>query len=578
MLSATLTSLASFGFPNGGTPQGSLVEDSSGNLFGTTSQGGPGGNGTVFEIHAAGGPATTVASFNDGNGANGKYPYGGVIEDSSGNLFGTTTAGGAFGDGTVFEIQAGTNVVTTLASFDVSKGYPIGGVVEDRSGNLFGTAPFGGDYADGMVFEIQAGSGAVTTLASFNGTNGAGPNGVVEDSIGNLFGTTDGGGSGDGTVFEIKAGSGAVTTLASFNGFNGAYPDGGVVEDSSGNLFGTTSSGGVYGGNFGDGTVFEIKAGSGAVTTLASFDGANGASPEGGVVEDSSGNLFGTTTEGGAYGAAGTVFEIQAGSGAVTTLASFNGANGQNPQGGVVEDSSGNLFGATCGGGADDDGTVFEIMAGSGPVTTLASFNGANGQTPQGGVVEDSSGDLFGTAYNGGAYGEGTVFEVSNAAATTVSVTSSPASVVYGNSVTFTANVSASSGSIAPTAGSVDFYDTTTGADLGLGTLGSSTGTTSTWTLTTGVKTFNVTAGDIITASYSAGAGFIGSSGTTIQTVTPFSITVTAVAGTKTYDGTIFSVATPTITGGTGDAIVTTLARLCWRNRFQRWHRQRGEI
>ena len=135
-------------------------------------------------------------------------------------------------------------------------------------------------------------------------------------------------------------------------------------------------------------------------------------------------------------------------------------------------------------------------------------------------------------------------------AGTTTTVTSSSASAVYGTPVTFTATVSAQSGSTAPTAGSVDFFDTTTGTDLGLGTFGSSTGTTSTWTLTTGVKTFNVTAGDTITATYTAGTGFIGSSGTTTQTVTPLAITVTAATNTKAYDGTTSATATPTITAG----------------------------
>jgi hypothetical protein len=141
---------------------------------------------------------------------------------------------------------------------------------------------------------------------------------------------------------------------------------------------------------------------------------------------------------------------------------------------------------------------------------------------------------------------------------TTTTVSSSQTSVVYGTAVTFTATVSAQNGSTAPTAGSLDFFDTTTSTDLGLATLGSSTGTASIWTLATGVKTFHVTAGDIITATYSADPTFLGSSGTTVQTITTLPITVTAAAATKSYDGTTFSTATPTITTGSlvsGDAM-----------------------
>jgi hypothetical protein len=144
-------------------------------------------------------------------------------------------------------------------------------------------------------------------------------------------------------------------------------------------------------------------------------------------------------------------------------------------------------------------------------------------------------------------------------AATTLTVSASSSSVTYGQSVTFTATVSAQTGSAAPTAGSVDFYDSTAGYDLGLGTLDSSTGAASTWTLATGAKTFNATTGDTITATYTSGWFSAGSSGATVETVTPFPITVTAAASTKVYDGTTDSAAVPTITPGnvvSGDTAV----------------------
>jgi len=515
--SGSITTLASFNGSNGALPGAGLVEDSSGNLFGNTTWGGPSytggetGDGTVFEVAAGSGSITTLASF---NGSNGALPYSSLVEDSGGNLFGTTYFGGAPGNGTVFEVAAGSGSITTLASFNGSNGaYPSygAGLVEDSSGNLFGTTSEGGPSytggysGNGTVFEVAAGSGSITTLASFNGSNGAYPNdGLVEDSSGNLFGMTAfGGPSGYGTVFKVTATSITITspsvtygsnaqvtvavtsihggtptgnvsltvdnglpitqglvngastftlsglqvgihslsasysaqngfaaasgtgtlpvnpslslvTLAFFNGANGSIPVGGLVEDSSGNLFGTTYSGGASG----NGTVFEVAAGSGSITTLASFNGSNGDGPEGALVEDSSGNLFGTTYSGGASGN-GTVFEVAAGSGSITTLASFNGSNGAYTSAGLVEDSSGNLFGATTWGGIgfngnyeSGNGTVFEVAAGSGSITTLATFNGSNGANPYGGLVEDSGGNLFGTTYFGGAAGDGTVFEV----------------------------------------------------------------------------------------------------------------------------------------------------------------------
>jgi uncharacterized repeat protein (TIGR03803 family) len=362
---ANIVPLASFNGSNGSAPIGAVVEDSSGNLFGTTFQGGTYWDGTVFEVAHNTGTITTLASFNGTNGAN---PYAGLVEDSSGNLFGTTQAGGTYGKGTVFEVAHNTGTITTLASFsDGSNGaWPHGALVEDSSGNLFGTTVFG-NYGAGTVFEVAQGSGTITTLASFDGSNGFNPEaGLVEDSGGNLFGTAVAGGTyGAGTVFEVAQGSGTITTLASFNVSNGLNPEAGLVEDSGGNLFGTTHNGGTYG----DGTVFEVAQGSGTITTLASFNGSNGAYPFAPLVEDGSGNLFGTTSGGGTYGGNGTVFEVAQGSGTITTLASFNGSNGARPYAGLVEDSGGNLFGTTPDDSATGNGTVFEVQTDTVPPT-----------------------------------------------------------------------------------------------------------------------------------------------------------------------------------------------------------------
>ena len=353
----------------------------------------------------------TLATFTGANGAN---PTSGLVEDTSGNLFGTTSEGGTSDDGTVFEVQKGSGTVTTLATFAGTNGAtPWGSLIEDASGNLFGTTLNDGTSSDGTVFEVQNGSGTITTLAFFKGTNGAKPYaGVIEDSSGNLFGTTSqGGASGDGTVFEVQNGSGIITTLASFNGTNGATPYAGVIEDSSGNLFGTTGQGGAYDG----GTVFEVKEGTGNVTTLATFNSAQGAHrPSGNLVEDSSRNLFGAT-----LGTPGAVFEVQQGSNTATILTNFTGSNGENPWGGVIEDSSDNLFGTTADGGPSYNppltlgyGTVFELQKNTGSLISLGTFNGSNGAHPMSGLVEDSTGYLFGTTYGGGASFDGTVFEV----------------------------------------------------------------------------------------------------------------------------------------------------------------------
>jgi hypothetical protein len=269
-----------------------------------------------------------------------------------------------------------------------------------------------------------------TTLFSFDGGfTGAYPQaGLTTDANGDLFGTTDQGGVNNyGTVFEIQnIGTVAApvyasmpTTLASFNVSNGSYPQAGLTTDANGDLFGTTTLGGVNN----CGMVFEIKnIGTVAspvytgLTALVNFDGPDGFDPNAGVIANANGDLFGTTLYQNGANNYGTVFEIQ-NTGTVaapiysdtpTTLVSFNGSNGQSPNA-LIFDANGDLLGTTPSGGANNYGTVFEIqntgtvaapVYASAPIT-LGSFNGFNGQHPAAGLVTDANGNLFGTTGGG---------------------------------------------------------------------------------------------------------------------------------------------------------------------------------
>ena len=346
---------------------------------------------------------STVASF---NGSNGEYPLGGVIADSTGNLYGTTYDGGSTYDagdpgtgyGTVFEVPAGGGPVNTLVSFDPpAAAHPSAGMTFDASGNLYGTTVLGmtpnmlNNY--GTVFEVPKSGGPMKTLANFNYANGDEPmGGVTFDAAGNLYGTTELGGSSNGNVFEVLANGGGVVNLAAFNGSSARYPGAGVIVDAAGNVYGTTSGGGDTSVDYGagDGIVFEVPAGGGSFNTLATFNGSNGAIPVASLIADSAGNLFGTTEEGGNLSlngglGYGTVFEVPAGGGAVKTLATFTGNNGSGPASGLIADAAGNLFGTTEYGGdlslngGLGYGTVFEVPAGGGPLITLATFNDTDG-------------------------------------------------------------------------------------------------------------------------------------------------------------------------------------------------------
>jgi uncharacterized repeat protein (TIGR03803 family) len=352
--------------PHGANPRFvTPVLDANGNLYGTTNYGGAYGYGTVFKVTSSG-KETILHSF-DPNGTDGAYPWAGLVRDRYGNFYGTTVEGGDdVIDGTVFKLTHTKKgwTETILHSFGASQdgSQPYCVLTLDATGNLYGTTNVGGAYGYGTVFELTP-SGTETTLWSFgNGTDGANPlAGVALDKNGNLYGTTEYGGAyHKGIVFKLTA-SGTETILWNFgSGKDGANPYGGVILCKHGNLCGTTANGGVYG----DGTVFEVTP-SGMETILHSFDNndIDGFNPYAGLVMDKrTGNLYGTTINGGGTGSsAGIVFKLTP-SGTETILHTFGGSpDGASPWGGLVLDTTGNLYGTTFAGGTSGNGTLYKV-------------------------------------------------------------------------------------------------------------------------------------------------------------------------------------------------------------------------
>lgn len=407
----TFTMLLSFNGTDGGEPEfkESLVQGPNGNLYGTTAIGGNysggcydfGGCGTVFEISSTG----ALTSFNfdqtDGNG-----PTAGLVLATNGNFYGTTADGGANGYGTVFKITPG-GALTTLYSFCAKQNcadgeLPYAALVQGTDGNLYGTTYGGGANDYGTVFKITPG-GALTTLYSFcaktNCTDGGNLYaGLVEGTDGNFYGTTPGGGANsEGTVFKITA-SGKLTTLHSFDNSDGESPVARLVQGSDGNFYGTTEIGGSGSGQACDGcgTVFRITP-KGALTTLYNFctqtNCADGGDPVGALIQATDGNFYGTTSINGAnYGqgcneydtCGGTVFQITD-EGTLTTLYSFcaqgnsDCPDGTNPNGGLVQATSGTFYGTTFLGGAYNLGTVFSLDTGLGPFVQTVPTSGKVG-------------------------------------------------------------------------------------------------------------------------------------------------------------------------------------------------------
>jgi uncharacterized repeat protein (TIGR03803 family) len=380
MQAQTLTTLYNFaGSPDGSGPAAPLVRDLAGNLYGTTVAGGT-NNGTVFKIDTQG-KETVLYTF--AGGADGSGTWAGLVRDSQGNLYGTTAYGGAFNFGTVFKVSK-TGVHTILYNFKGSPdgAIPFAGLVRDSSGNFYGTTTHGGtgscvDYGGngcGTVFMLSA-NGTETVLHNFiGGADGQLPvAGLLRDSSGNLYGTTVEGGSatcsdfsvsGCGTVFSLSN-TGVESVLHSFAGYptDGEGPRGTVIKDGKGNLYSTTQMGGA----FGNGTVFKITR-SGVETLLYSFSGGNDAkNPDAGLIRDASTNLYGTTQAGGGTGCngngCGTVFKVTS-KGAETILHAFTDTNGgQIPMAAVILDSAGNMYGTTANGGTyAGPGTVFKLQ------------------------------------------------------------------------------------------------------------------------------------------------------------------------------------------------------------------------
>jgi uncharacterized repeat protein (TIGR03803 family) len=395
------------GGADGANPQSGVILDSAGNLYGTTYAGGPANYGVVYKI-ATGGVETVLHTF--AGTPDGATPASGVTMDASGDLYGTTSLGGAAAQGVIYEINVA-GQETVLHSFTGAQdgSYPSSGVVLDTADNLYGTTFDGGSGANGVVYMLSA-SGQQTILYNFTGgTDGANPTGVIRNSAGDLFGSAESGGKGSGIVYKLSP-SGVQTVLHSFGGgSDGELPQGNLVRDSAGNLYGIT----YLGGSASSGTVFKVTT-HGQETVLYSFPGgAGGYYPEGSLSRDSAGNLYGTTAEGGV--AYGLVYQLSA-AGDETVLLSFPGApDGYSPESGVILDAHGNLFGTTVTGGTIAEGTVYEVSASGGDKVLHTFQGGSDGIYPYGGVVRDAAGNLYGTTYSGGAGNQGVVYQVSKA-------------------------------------------------------------------------------------------------------------------------------------------------------------------
>jgi uncharacterized repeat protein (TIGR03803 family) len=262
-------------------------------------------------------------------------------------------------------------------------------------------------YNNGTIFSFNPTGNVLSSLASFNGSNGA----VLRASLtlgtdGLFYGTTSfGGSSGNGTIFSFNPTSNVLSSLASFNSSNGSRPVASLTLGTDGLFYGTT----IFGGSSNGGTIFSFNPTGNVISSLASFDGSNGSNPNASLTLGAGGLFYGTTTSSGSSGG-GTIFSFNPTGNVLSSLASFDGSNGSEPSASLTLGNNGLFYGTTRRGGSSDNGTIFSFNPTSNVLSSLDNFNGSNGSSPVASLTLGSDGLFYGTTIFGGSSDQGTIF------------------------------------------------------------------------------------------------------------------------------------------------------------------------
>jgi uncharacterized repeat protein (TIGR03803 family) len=386
-------------------------------------------------VGAAWAANTTQVIYSFAGGNDGEYTDTELVMDSAGNLYGTSVQGGAFGGGTVFQLAPSgsgwTHTVLYNFTGGADGGEPYKGVTLDSHGNLYGTAVTGGsgscEGGCGVVYQLTNSGGvwAESVIHAFTGGNdGSGPGSpVVFDKRGDLYGTTPtGGAKGFGVVYEMRPSANGSWNLSVIHTFTGGTDGLGgsaskMLLDSAGNLYGTSTVGGANG--FGNVFKLTFSGSQWQLTTLYSFkDQPDGASPYGGVILGKDGNLYGTTYYAGANDV-GTVYKLTHNSGSWIESVIYNfkgGSDGDSPISTLVSDPKGDLYGTTSDGGSPQCGcgTIFRLRPGSGGAWTESVAYRFPGDPKAGfaynGMVSDGTGNFYGATVHGGTENDGAIY------------------------------------------------------------------------------------------------------------------------------------------------------------------------
>lgn len=385
----------------GGYPAGSLVSDGT-FLYGTTTQGGALGYGTIFKIKPDG--TGFLKLKDDDNGSSGPYPQGTLLLNGT-SLFGVKSNGGLGRFGTTFKINLDGSGYATLLSFEISGNKPTGSLISDGT-FLYGMTAEGGLSNYGTIFKVKPDGTGFFRLLDFDGTlKGSRPSGALISDGTFLYGMTGQGGANDaGVIFKVKPDGTGFLKLLDFNSTSFGYPYGSLVYDGT-FLYGTAN-----GGANSYGAIFKIKPDGAGFATVLDFDGTNGAYPRGSLIYDGT-YLYGITYQGGSNGGWGVAYKIKPDGTGFLNLHNFDNTDGGNPLGSLIAIGS-TLYGMTSSGSLDGSGNIYKVNSDGTGFTELFPFiQNDTGGNPTGSLITDGT-FLYGLTPYGGTLGFGTIFKL----------------------------------------------------------------------------------------------------------------------------------------------------------------------
>ncbi len=349
--------------------------------------------------------------------ANGGVPFGSLLQASDGMLYGMTYSGGANDSGIIFQYNPAYNILMDMLDFagTTNGKHPLGSLMQASDGTLYGMTEMGGSNGNGVLFQYNPTAASCIDRFDFATQSlplGSTPLGsLMQASDGMFYGMSSLGGTSDnGVIFQYNPTTSIYAKKFDFASINGKFPYSSLIQASDGMLYGMTTSGGA-GGTSGLGVLFKYNPTTSNYINILDFAGINGESPRGALLQASDGMLYGMTITGGANNM-GVLFQYNPVTNTYIKMVDFNGTNGQNPNGSLIQASDGMLYGMTAGGGANSSGTLFQYNPVTNTLIDKFDFDGiTNGSSPQGDLMQASDGMLYGMTSDGGVSNLGVLFK-----------------------------------------------------------------------------------------------------------------------------------------------------------------------